>query len=108
MVFYEVYIGTRKFLSNPVATTSYTTDSELPMISLCQFRKSHFTIGYVVPHNMTYDHYRNGKFYSDYKDSHVSAEDVFERSFDDNYYLLDITGKKSNTTLGIHIDKVIT
>ena len=98
MVLYEIYIGTKKFLEKPVATTSYTADSELPMVSLCQFRKSHFMIGFIVPHNMTYDLYREGNFYSDHRDPNVSAEEVFEKSFDDNYYLLDITGRNITIT----------
>ena len=38
MVLYEIYVGTVKFLSDPVAATAYSTESELPMISLCQYR----------------------------------------------------------------------
>ena len=38
MVFYEIYTGTVKFVSDPVATTAYSTQSELPVVSLCQYR----------------------------------------------------------------------
>ena len=38
MVLYEIYVGTVKFVSEPVASTGYSTESELPMVSLCQYR----------------------------------------------------------------------
>ena len=38
LVFYEIYLGAVKFLSDPVAASAYSTESELPMVSLCQYR----------------------------------------------------------------------
>ena len=38
MVLYEIYVGTAKFASDPVASTAYSTESELSMVSLCQYR----------------------------------------------------------------------
>ena len=35
VVTYEVYRGTRKFLSNPVANVVYTVETELPMVTVC-------------------------------------------------------------------------
>ena len=43
---------------------------------------------------MTYQDYRRGKFYSQNKTANLSAEQLFEERYDDNYYLLDITGVK--------------
>ena len=92
MVSYEIYSGTRKFLSDPVATTSFSAEVELPRVTLCQFRSSSFKIGVLPPFNLTFDDYMDGKFFPQQNTSQLEAEEIFQKSFNDNYYLLDVTG----------------
>ena len=91
MVCYEIYIGTRKYISAPVASTSFSTEAELPSITLCQQRNS-FKIGVLPPFNLSYHDYDSGKFFPHLNTSDLEAEEIFEKSFHDNYNLLDITG----------------
>ena len=48
---------------------------------------------------MTYQDYKQGKFYPQNQTGNFSAEQLFEESYDDNYYLLDITGLKYATMI---------
>ena len=93
MVSYEIYSGTRKFLSSPVATTSFSAEVELPRVTLCQYRGTSFKIGVLPPFNLTYNDYMDGKFFPELNTSELEAEEIFQKSFNDNYYLLDITGR---------------
>ena len=92
MVSYEIYSGTRKFLSNPVATTSFSAEVELPRVTLCQYRSSSFKIGVLPPFNLTFNDYMDGRFFPELNISELEAEEIFQKSFNDNYYLLDIKG----------------
>ena len=92
MVSYEIYCGTKKFLSDPVATTSFSAEVELPSVTLCQYRSSSFKIGLLPPFNLTFDDYMDGKFFPELNTSELEAEEIFQKSFNDNYYLLDIRG----------------
>ena len=91
MVCYEIYIGTWKYISAPVATTSYSTEAEIPSVTLCQQRSS-FKIGVLPPFKLTFDDYENGKFFPELNTSELEAEENFQKSLNDNYYLLDVTG----------------
>ena len=91
-MFYELYIGTRKFLSDPVASTSFSAEVELPRVTLCQGRGASFKIGALPPFNLSFDDYVEGKFFPELNTSELEAEEIFQKSFNDNYYLLDITG----------------
>ena len=62
-------------------------------------RGDHFKIGQIIPYNMTYQDYKQGKFYPQNQTGNFSAEQLFEESYDDNYYLLDITGLKYATMI---------
>ena len=64
VVTYEVYRGTRKFLSNPVANVVYTVETELPMLTVCSAVKE-IKFG---PMPVSSDDLRwKGKFYPDDK-----------------------------------------
>ena len=91
MVFYEIYSGTRKYISGPVATTSFSTDAEIPSLTLCH-QRGLFKIGVLPPFKLTNDDYENGKFFPEPNTSELEAEEIFQKSLNDNYYLLDITG----------------
>ena len=91
MVCYEIYSGTRRYMSGPVATTSYSTEAEIPSLTLCQQRNL-FEIGTIPPFKLTYDDYDNGKFFPELNTSELEAEENFQKSLNDNYYLLDVTG----------------
>ena len=91
MVCYEIYSGTRKYISGPVATTSFSTDAEIPSLTLCQ-QKNSYKIGVLPPFKLTNDDYENGKFFPELNTSELEAEEIFQKSLNDNYYLLDITG----------------
>ena len=93
MVSYEIYSGTRKFLSGPVATTTFSAEVELPRVTLCQYRSDSFKIGVLPPYNLTYDDYMDGKFFPELNTSDWEAEEIFQKAFNDNYYLLDIRGR---------------
>ena len=93
MVSYEIYSGTRKFLSDPVATTSFSAEVELPRVTLCQYRSDSFKIGALPPFNLTFDDYVDGKFFPELNTTEQEAEEIFQKSFHDNYYLLDIRGR---------------
>ena len=93
VVFYEIYIGTRKFLSDPVATRSFSAEVELPRVTLCQGRSASFKIGVLPPFNLTFDDYMEGKFFPELNTCEMEAEEIFQKSFNDNYYLLDIRGR---------------
>ena len=93
MVSFEIYSGTRKYLSHPVATTAFSTEVELPRITLCQLRGTSFKIGLIPPYNLTYSDYDDGKFFPDLNTTDAMAEDIFQQSLNDNYYLLDIRGR---------------
>ena len=92
MVCYEIYMGTVKYLSHPVATTTYSTEVELPSVSLCQYRSSSYKIGRIPPFNLTFEDYLDGKFFPDINITDAEAENIFQNSFNDNYYLLDVRG----------------
>ena len=36
MVIYEIYVGTKKYLSIPIASNIFSTEVEFPYISICQ------------------------------------------------------------------------
>ena len=36
VVIYEIYVGTNKYVSVPIASKIYSTEVELPFISICQ------------------------------------------------------------------------
>ena len=93
MVSYEIYSGTRRLLSDPVATTSFSAEVELPRVTLCQYRSDSFKIGVLPPYNLTYDDYMDGKFFPELNTSDWEAEEIFQKAFNDNYYLLDIRGR---------------
>ena len=79
------------WLAGPVATTSFTTEAELPSLTICQQRKE-FRIGALPPFKLTQDDYVNGKFFPELNTSDDEAEEIFHKSLNDNYYLLDVTG----------------
>ena len=91
MVCYEIYSGTRKYMSAPVATTSFSTESEIPSLTLCQ-RNDQFKMGVLPPFKLTLDDYKNGKFSPELNTSEQEVEENFQKSLNDNYYLLDVTG----------------
>ena len=58
IVIYEIYIGTEKYLSNPVANVVYTLQTELPMLTVCPEAVRNF-----VPPR----HILDGEYYPDDK-----------------------------------------
>ena len=82
-----MWLGTEKYLSAPVSTTSYSTEIELPVITICHsstegsFGSWENYVAYCV----------DGKFLEE--GSNLSAEDLYHKRTDQNYYRLDGTGK---------------
>ena len=79
MVCYEIYVGTRKYLSEPVATTSFSTEAELPSLTVCH-QLQELKIGSLPPS------------FPEQNTSELEAEQMFQKALNDNYYLLDIAG----------------
>ena len=98
MVSYEIYCGTVKYLSYPVATNTFSEEVELPRLTLCQYRGDSYEIGRLHPFNLTYDDYMDGQFFPHLNTSEREAEDIFQDSLNDNYYLLDVTGNLSKVS----------
>ena len=99
MVSYEIYCGTIKYLSYPVATTTFSAEVELPRLTLCQYRSDSYKIGRVQPASLSFSDYMDGKFFPNVNTSDGEAETIFQDSIDDNYYLLDVRGILITTTL---------
>lgn len=92
MVSYEIYCGTIKYLSYPVAATTFSDEVVLPRLTLCQYRSDSYKIGRLQPFNLTFSDYMDGKFFPDVNTSEGEAEDIFQDSLNENYYLLDVRG----------------
>ena len=87
---YEIIVGTNKWLSEPIATSSYTTETELPTITICPRR---YGARIANKYGLRYKDYREGKFVPDnFESLGKSLDEIFEESINDAYYLLDVTG----------------
>ena len=87
---YEIIVGTNKFLSEPVATNSYTTETELPTLTICQ---RSYELRIADLYGLDYrDYLDDGKFVPDNFTSDKSLDDIFQESINEAYFLLDVTG----------------
>ena len=87
VVAWQLYQGTKKYLTEPVANKIYSAQAELPVITVCHADvdlKIHKTKG------MTYKDFKKGIFMSILEKK--TAEEVFEEATDHHYGLLDYTG----------------
>ena len=92
IVIYEIVVGTNKWLSEPIATSSYTTETELPTITVCPRR---YAARLANKYGLEYQDYRDGKFVPDnFESLGKSLDEIFEESINDAYYLLDVTGTR--------------
>ena len=77
VVLYEIYLGTDKYLSTPVANVVYTLETELPMLTVCPEHKSDIRFGPmpVGPRELI-----RGQFYPDNKGRFLKIKDQLSRS----------------------------
>ena len=88
VVIWQLYQGTKKYLDTPVASKIYTQEVELPVITIC-----HTKIGRKIAQNygLNYLDFMKGQFLPD-DPVNKTAEEVFDKSTDYYYNLLDYTG----------------
>ena len=82
----QVYIGTKRFLYKPVASTISSKEVEFPAISVCHIenRKNLMMDRTILNH----DQFSNGAFLK----YNNTAEKLMEEAADKFFYLLDHTG----------------
>ena len=85
-IFCQVWLGTEKYLSAPVATTSYSTQMEMPVITICHGTDE----GKFGSEENFAAYFNEGNFLED--GSNLSAEDLYQQRTDQNYFMLDGTG----------------
>ena len=81
-----MWLGTKKYLSAPVTTTSYSTQIELPIITICHTSKE----GSFGTDDNYEAYFGEGNFLDE--GSSCSAEVLYQQRTDQNYYRLDGTG----------------
>ena len=87
VVAWQLYQGTKKYLTEPVANKIYSAQAELPVITVCHADvdlKIHKTKG------MIYSDFRKGIFMS--IQENMTAEEIVDEATDYHYGLLDYTG----------------
>ena len=88
-VIYEVYQGTSKYISSPVANVVFSTSVELPMLTICNKLKM---AAYLLPGNLTRKDLVSGKFFPD-DTSSVDIDQMIEKAIQEYNYFLNLTGK---------------
>jgi len=94
IVLYEIYQGTEKYLLKPTATKVVSKQTEIPTLSICH---RYYDLRIAPIYGVNFTEYRDGKFFPDnFENLNKTVDDLFNDSFDDGYYLFDVTVKKSH------------
>ena len=89
VVIWQLYQGTKKYLDTPVASKIYTQEVELPVITICHAKAD---LKIAKKYGLDYgDFVMLGKFLPD-DPANMTADEVFNKSMDHYYNLLDYTG----------------
>ena len=96
IVVYEIITGTQRFLSEPIATKTYSTETELPTITLCPRLKD---LRAANLYGLDYSNYMNdGKFVPDNFDKiNKTLDEIFQESINEGYFLLDASSNAYNS-----------
>ena len=86
-VIYEVWQGTTKYISSPVANVVFSTSVELPMVTIC----NKLRLG-PLPANLTRKDLMDGKFYPDDLSLIDDIDETIERAMNEYNYFLNLTG----------------
>ena len=86
-VIYEVFQGTSKYISSPVANVVFSTEVELPMVTIC----NKLRMG-SLPGNLTRKKLVSGNFFPD-DQSIVDIDEEIEKAIQEYNYFLNLTGK---------------
>lgn len=89
VVLYEIFIGTSKFLSEPVATRSFTTESDLPTLTICS---RFYDLRIANLYGLDYGDYEEGKYVPDNFTMDKTLDEIFQESVNEAFFLLDVTG----------------
>ena len=72
----QIYLGTDKYLSSPVANVVYTVETELPMLTVCPEHRSETRFG---PMSVKPEQLIRGQFYPDNKGRFIKIKDQDSR-----------------------------
>ena len=86
-VIYEVFQGTTKYIASPVANVVFSTEVELPMLTICNKLK----MG-PMPGNLTRKDLVGGKFFPD-EPSGVDVDEMIGKAIQEYNYFLNLTGR---------------
>ena len=90
VVAWQLYQGTKKYLDKPVASTIYSQEIELPVITICHV-DSDLIFGPQSLHGLSYFKFPSGQFMEEYPEN-KTAENLLSQAIEHYYYLLDYTG----------------
>ena len=97
-VIYEVYQGTSKYISYPVANVVFSTEVELPMVTICNKLKMGD-----LPANLTRKEITAGKFHPDNPDlPDVDIDEMIAKASQEYNYYLNLTGNSDPVRPGLN------
>ena len=97
-VIYEVYQGTDKYISSPVANVVFSTEVELPMVTICNKLKMGD-----LPANLTRKEITAGKFHPDNPDlPDVDIDEMIAKASREYNYFLNLTGNSLPVRSGLN------
>ena len=94
-VIYEVYQGTSKYIASPVANVVFSTEVEMPMVTICNKLK----MG-ALPANLTRKDIVGGKFYPDDPALDIDIDEMIEKASQEYNYFLNLTGSNFKDPVG--------
>ena len=104
VVIYEVVSGTQKFFSAPVANVVFSTEIEMPMVTICH-TPHELKMG-PLPGNLTYRDIVDGNFYPNETSSTFdNIDDIIQKAMKEHNYLLNLTEKKEDCQVRQRPDK---
>ena len=83
-----MFQGTTKYISSPVANVVFSTEAELPMLTICHQRG----LG-PMPGDLTKRDLIHGKFFPDDSSDDFDVDQMFEKAMQEYDYFLNLTGK---------------
>ena len=90
VVAWQLYQGTKKYLDKPVASTIYSQEIELPVITICHVNNA-LKFGPTSLHGVTNRKFVSGQFMNEYTEN-KTAENLLSQATEHYHYLLDYTG----------------